>query len=142
MLIKEIICEDAISNLIPTLMLLQKQASLSGEPSNLTTDSLVQLVQNTGRHDFTIDSLQSAYESDDAVKGLLNNFPNIKDELDSGGMGDEDNMDDMGAGEEQTPAIDPTDPDSQYDDPDAPILPIAPEKRVSSMAQRAANKRS
>jgi hypothetical protein len=99
-------------------------------------------VQNTGRHDFTIDSLQSAYESDDAVKGLLNNFPNIKDELDSGGMGDEDNMDDMGAGEEQTPAIDPTDPDSQYDDPDAPILPIAPEKRVSSMAQRAANKRS
>jgi len=95
MKISEIICEDESaesqlagsdldSNLLPVLMFLKKQSDDRKVIPKLRTDSLIQLVQNSGDLSFSYDDLVAAHENDDAVKELISSFNEDEITLKSG----------------------------------------------------------
>jgi len=127
MKISEIICEDESaesqlagsdldSNLLPVLMFLKKQSDDRKVIPKLRTDSLIQLVQNSGDLSFSYDDLVAAHEHSDAVKELISSFNEDEVTLKSGNGDDEEEH------ESEGPAQDP-------------------QAVVHSMAQKARNNR-
>jgi hypothetical protein len=85
MKIRDIICEDIsaeeqlggaslTANLVPVLMFLKKRSDDKGLSPKLSTQSLIQLVQNAGDVTFDYQALVAANENDDAVKELISSF--------------------------------------------------------------------
>lgn len=111
------------ANLITALQFLRSRSQDKHLVPKVRVDSLIQMVQNTGHKEFNLEALQGAFKTNDTVKGLVND---IKDDVNgvkyvylSGGP--EDEAGDMSS-----------DPGSK----------TAPEKTVSSMANRALDKRA
>jgi len=113
MKISEIICEDESaesqlagsdldSNLLPVLMFLKKQSDDRKGIPKLRTDSLIQLVQNSGDLSFSYDDLVAAHEHRDAVKELISSFNEDEITLKSGN-GDADDEEHESEGPAQDP---------------------------------------
>lgn len=62
------------ANLVPVLMFLKKRSDDKGLTPKLSTQSLIQLVQNAGDVTFDYNALVDANENDDAVKELISSF--------------------------------------------------------------------
>jgi hypothetical protein len=118
MKIREIIREDVSAeeqlggegtlsiNLLPVLMFLKKRAEDRELSAKLSTNSLIQLVQNAGDTTFTYESLVDAFENDEAVKELIKNFNEeeviLKSDTDPDEESDIDHEDEEG-GQAQDP---------------------------------------
>ena len=112
------------ANLITALEFLRNRSRDKHLVPKVRTDSLINMVRNTGQEEFSLDALLDAFKTNDTVKGLIKD---IKDDANGNKyvylqtFADE-NSDDV-----------------SLLDPDAPKTP--PEKTVASMAKRAASKR-
>ena len=65
---------ELLSNLVPVLMFLKNRSEDKDLTPRINTDSLIKLVQNAGDVTFSYESLVDAFESDSAVKELIQSF--------------------------------------------------------------------
>lgn len=138
MQVKEIITESPVddiiedeaetrgdANLITALEFLRNRSHDKHLVPKVRTDSLINMVRNTGQEEFNLEALLDAFKTNDTVKGLIKD---IKDDTNGNKYVylqtfADDNLD-----------------DASLLDSDAPKTP--PEKTVSSMAKRAAANRA
>jgi hypothetical protein len=106
------------ANLVPVLMFLKKRSEDKGLSPKLSTQSLVQMVQNAGDTTFTYEDLVSAHESNESVKNLIKDF----------------NEDQIVLTSAHDDVADATADDAQHSQPD-------PQQVVGSMAKKATDNR-
>jgi hypothetical protein len=122
----DIIEDDADSrgdaNLITALEFLRSRSQQKHLIPKVRVDSLIQMVQNTGHLEFNLEALQGAFKTNDTVKGLIKD---IKDDA---------------AGVKYVYLQSDIEDDDSLSTDSGPKT--APEKTVSSMANRALDKRA
>lgn len=123
---EDIIEDDADSrgdaNLITALEFLRSRGQEKHLVPKVRVDSLIQMVQNTGHKEFNFEALAGAFKTNDTIKGLIKD---IKDDAN---------------GVKYVYLTGFDDAEDQELGSDAPKT--APEKTVSSMANRALDKRA